>query len=331
MANGSAVASSVPGDVDPPLIDDELPPDENADDAIEGRAREMGWKPLAEYRGPPGKWQPASDFIARGENILPIVRDQNRRLTERVGKLEGEISGLRRTAEEQLQIIKEQRELGRKADQRGYDRAMAEIKEKQRQAVANGDTKAYDQLVEEAEALAGSRPAVPAAAPSPAPTDTPPARPAVSPAVQAFVSQNPWFNTDPFLTRKMVDQHIDVIQEAEITDEGEQLAEAKQRLVDAYPDRFGAPAAAPAPRAAPVARPRRAAPVASPTPGNEPASRPGAAATTINSISDPAERAQARDAFNRTKRQIPDYTEAEYMALYADPHSDVLSIQKPRK
>ena len=51
----------------------------------------------------------------------------------------------------------------------------------------------------------------------------------------------------------------------------------------------------------------------------------------IDQIQDVSERQQARDAFNRTKRQLPDYTEAEYMALYADPHADVLTMQKPRK
>jgi hypothetical protein len=333
MAQGTAINTSVPepelpSDVEP--LDTEPPGDDDtaADAGVDARAREMGWKPLAEYRGPPGKWQPAADFIERGENILPIVRDQNRRMGERIGKLEGEITSLRSTAQEQLQIIKDMRELGRKADQRGYDRAMAELKTKQREAVAQGDTTTYDQLVEQAEALAGSRPTA-AAAPPPAQPQAPePQRPVVSPAVQAFVGANSWFNTDPLLTRKMIDLHIDVIQEGEIADEGAQLTEARRRLVEDYPERFPGAAMPPAP-SRPAARPRAA--VAQPTPANEQAPRPGSAPATINSISDPAERAQAREAFNRTKRQLPDYTEAEYMALYADPHADVLVMQKPKQ
>ena len=332
MALGTAIQSSVEGIDDLPGDQiDELPGDDGNDGnaAYEARAREMGWKPLAEYRGPPGRWQPAKDFIERGENILPIVRDQNRRLTERVGKLESEISGLRVTAEEQLQIIKEQRQRSLTADQRGYDRAMAEIKANQRKAVEAGDTIAYDQLVEQAEALQGSRPE-PVAAVAPKTPD--PEKPAVSAAVQSFIGQNPWMYKDQFLTRKMIDAHIDVIQEAEITDEGEQLTEAKQRVVDAYPGRFGVERVPPVPKprlSEPPPRPRRAAAVASPTVGDLP--RGNGQAMTIASIADPADRAEAREAFNRTKRQIPDYTEAEYMALYADPHSDVLTIQKPRK
>ena len=106
------------------------------------------------------------------------------------------------------------------------------------------------------------------------------------------------------------------------------LEEAKAKGVEKYPERFGV---APAPRDPAPARPaRRAAAVAAPTAG-ERAPAPGTRPTTINSIQDPAERAQAREAFNRMKRQMSDYTEAEYMALYDDPHGDVLTMQqKPR-
>ena len=352
MVQGTVVESSVP-EGEPPIdlgtdgIDE--PPD-GADAqaaAIEARASDMGWKPLAEYRGPPGRWQSAADFIARGENILPIVRDQNRRLTERVGKLEGEISGLRSTAQEQLQIIKDLRDMGAKANQAGYDRAMAEIKAKQRQAVEAGDTGAYDQLVEQAEALRESRPAT-MAEPAARATTTDPVLTKTSPApmtaaVRTFIADNPWFNTDKLLSDTMVGFHREILNERGATQEvlnadpdldRELLEEAKARVAERYPERFGAPAArVSAPREPAHARPaRRAAAVAAPT-AEPPAPRPGAVAVTINSIADPAERTQARDAFNRMKRQMPDYTEAEYMALYADPHGDVLAIQKqkPRK
>ncbi len=334
---GTEISSSVPQSPDIADLEDDAAGELNgADDpAVEARAREMGWKPLAEYRGPPGKWQPAAQFIERGENILPIVRDQNRRLTERLGKLENEFGLLRTTAGEQLQIIKDLREMGRTADQRGYDRAMAEIRGKQREAVEAGDTKAYDQLVAQAEALASARPAAiaePATRPA---ADQQPQRPALSGATQSFIAENPWFNTNKLLSDTMVGFHQEVLNERGATQaalnadpalDRELLEEAKARVMEKYPERFGA---APAAREPAPPRQRRAASVATPTP--EPsAPRPGAAAT-INSIQDSAERAEAREAFNRMKRQLPDFTEKEYMALYDDPHGDILTMQqKPR-
>lgn len=340
---GTTVESSLPAE-DLPLVDDaELPQDDGADaiaEATEARARDMGWKPLAEYRGPPGKWQPAADFISRGENILPIVRDQNRRLTERVGKLEGEISGLRVSTGEQLQIIKDLRDMGQRQNKAGYDRAMADLRSKQRQAVEVGDTKAYDQLVQQAEALQESRPAPAAAATTTAEPARPaaPAAPSLTPTVQAFIRENSWFNTDKLLSDTMVGFHQEVLRErnadqstlnADPALDRELLEEAKSRVAERYPERFGAPPAARDPAPAPR-RPARAASVAAPT-AEARALAPGATPTAINSIPDPAERAQCRDAFNRMKRQMPDYTEKEYMELYADPHGDVLTLQaKPR-
>lgn len=340
MASGTAISSSIPGEDDGGEIIDDLPPDDGGEDAaIEARAREMGWKPLAEYRGPPGRWQPARDFIDRGENILPIVRDQNRRLTERIGKLEGEVTGLRSTSQEQLQIIKDLRDMGARANQAGYDRAMAEIKANQRKAVAAGDTEAFDQLVEQAEALASSRSA--AAAPSPPPpppvaTPPVPSAPALRAPTREFLDSNPWFKTDKLLSDTMVGFHREVLAEREATDailaadpdlDRDLLDEAKNRVMAKYPERFGG-SSLPRPNPTPPPR-RRAAPVVQPTNGNDGGGR-GGGAPTINSISDPGERAQAREAFNRMKRQLPDYTEAEYMALYDDPHGDVLTIQKTR-
>lgn len=339
---GTTVVSSVPED-EPPVDGVELLPDDDAgaaEAATEARAREMGWKPLAEYRGPPGRWQPAADFIARGENILPIVRDANRRLTEKVGKLEGEMSGMRSTVDEQLKIIKDLRDMGQRADQRGYDRAMAELKTKQRQARANGDVEAFAQLVEQAEALASSHTAAAVVA-EPAARPQAPRPPQATVAVQEFIRDNRWFNTDKLLADTMTSFHNEVLQERQIEQatldadpdlDREILEEAKGRVMDRYPERFGA---APAPRepAPPPAARRRAPAVIPPTNGNEPpAPRPGAVAATIASIADPAERTQARDAFNRMRRQLPDYTEAEYMALYSDPHADVLTMQRqPRR
>jgi hypothetical protein len=108
----------------------------------------------------------------------------------------------------------------------------------------------------------------------------------------------------------------------------ELLDEAKERVIARYPERFNG--AAPAPAREQPARPaRRAAAVA--TPRNAPPPSAAQVANTINSIQDPAERASVRAAFNSLKRQLPDTTEADYMALYNDPHADVLTLQaKPR-
>ena len=42
------------------------------------RARRMGWIPKDEYGGKPDNWRSAKDFIERGENEMPILRERLR-------------------------------------------------------------------------------------------------------------------------------------------------------------------------------------------------------------------------------------------------------------
>jgi hypothetical protein len=353
---GTTVESSLPADdltdaaidaATPELDEPEIP--DAADSAVEARAREMGWKPLAEFRGPPGKWKPADEFVSRGEEILPILRDQFRRQGEELTALKGQFGQLQISAREQLQVIKELRDMSRKADQRGYDRAMADIKAKKSAAVAAGDTAAYQQFDEQEDALRESRgmatPAATAVATdsgitvtaTPAlPTATPPLN--VSAPIKEFIASNPWFNSNGVLNAAMIAHHNEVLRERGATQDmlnanpaldRELLDEAKDRVMDAFPRAFGAAPLRDEPIPRPAQPRRRAAAVASPT-GDTPPPRTNGQAG-INSIQDPAERAEARDAYNRIKRNLPDYSEAEYMALYADPHSDVLALQQQKR
>lgn len=287
--------------------------------ALEARARDLGWHPFAEYRGLPGKWVDAKTFIQRGEEILPIVRANNHRLEEQLKRQGKVIEDLNRSNQEQGVVLREMREMARKADERGYQRALADAKAERDAAVAAGDTVAFQQADEKVDALQDTRAKITEPPPLPKPET-----PKVDPAVLAFVDDNPWFNTDNFLNQQMVAQHLKVIRKHPKMPLAEQLDMAKDNLVAEYPEMFDGeetPAPAPRPR-------QRAASVAAPT-NQGPAPRRGA--TGIDSIADPAERTQAREAFNRTKRQIADYTEAEFMAIYEDPHGDVIEIARITK
>jgi hypothetical protein len=66
-------------------------------------------------------------------------------------------------------------------------------------------------------------------------------------------------------------------------------------------------------------------------PSTVPLRRPRQGASPIDAIGDQEERRQARAAFNSIKRGMPEYTEAEYMAVYDDPHADVLDVMKQHR
>lgn len=320
MAQATAIESSLDED----LVDEvdgptpELEP--HHEPTIEEIAREMGWKPLSEYNGPPGKWSDARTFVQRGESILPIMRAQNRELISEAIKSRKQVDSLTRTVTEQGLILNDLRKLAQNSEDRGYKKALADLKQQQRDAVAAADTVAYEQVSEQIETLQTAR--TEAVSPPPAPK-----APEVPQEIQDFIAANAWFNRDKMLNQQMIAAHEKVIRKHPGASLAKQLELARAVVVADFPDAFpdevddgAGPAPAPRSRSASVATPTR-------TPTNPGTRRsPG-----IDGIEDQADRAEARAAFNRMKRQFPDYTEAEYMAIYAEPHGDVLADIKTRK
>lgn len=106
---------------------------------LEARARSMGWTSKDEFKGDPSKWRDAAEFVERGESLLPLVKAQNKRL-------EREVAELKQTT----------RELGdylSKTEQRAYERALADLKQQRKDALAAGDGDAFDKADEQIEQL----------------------------------------------------------------------------------------------------------------------------------------------------------------------------------
>lgn len=302
--------------------------EEETDEQLEARARQMGWKPREEYRGPPSRWTDARTFIAHGLDTLPILRDNNKRMSEQMVRMQGELETMRNTVTEQKQAVQDAMTLARTANEAGYNRALADLEEKQDQAVEAGDTVVFKQVKEQIKALETTR----AAAPPPAPPPPPPAPPgpaALAPEIVQFQRDNKWFNTDPVLAQAMIGYHNQVIKESPAMALADQLDEALHRVKAKFPKDFPPEAGeedeneeaevpeAPRPRLRPAADARSNL-------------RPRAAASLIDKIADPDDRKEARRAFESMKKQDASFTEAEYMAMIDDPKADVLALRAAR-
>ena len=107
--------------------------DKGADDAqqqLEARARAMGWTPKDEFKGDPSKWRDAGEYVKRGETEVPLLRAQNKRLEAKIGELST--------------TVREMGEYLSKTEQRAYDRAIADLKEQRKAALAAGDGDAFE-------------------------------------------------------------------------------------------------------------------------------------------------------------------------------------------
>lgn len=103
---------------------------DEAQQQLEARARGMGWTSKDEFKGDPSKWRDAGEFVERGESLLPLVKAQNKRL-------EREVAELKQTTREFAEHLS-------KTEQRAYDRAIADLKQQRKEALAAGDGDAFE-------------------------------------------------------------------------------------------------------------------------------------------------------------------------------------------
>lgn len=121
------------------------------DTAIEERARRIGWVPKDEFRGDPDKWSPAADFLERGERTLPILLERNRKIDDKLGRVETENKALKKQLDEMNGTLKEARDTfvefrqsTANVERRAHERAREELREEMKTAVKSADLAAYD-------------------------------------------------------------------------------------------------------------------------------------------------------------------------------------------
>jgi hypothetical protein len=292
------------------FIEDANEVDENGDTAEDRElATAQGWKPKSEYKGPAGRWRPAKEFLARGENELPLLRDNIRRLTRANADMTREMASIRDQNTQMGQVITDLRDLSVRNEQSAYARLKAEIQGRMDAAAEVSDMPAYRRAQQEMEAL--EPPPAPRSV-DPAPgnqnrrddNNPPPPPPAqrqedqpVDPEVQQWMDENRWFNTPPGnpLASYALEQHALILtQHADYT-MVQNLREVKRRVVAKFPERFKG------------TKPRAAA--AQPPSGGHNA--PDLNAKTYENMPK-----DAKEACDRLVKQIKGYTREEYVAEY---------------
>lgn len=162
-------------------------PDPAERQALESKARQMGWAPKTEWRGPGERWIDAPDFIRRGEELLPIVNAQNRSLRDQLAQTQVQL----REAAEAIEALKE---FNSKSNREELTRSREELAVKIKQARDDGDTKAELELTEKfteaGDALREAKTSKAKVSPAAATTSTVPAE------FQQWAGENPWFEKD---------------------------------------------------------------------------------------------------------------------------------------
>lgn len=259
----------------------------------EERARRQGWRPKEEYAGDPSRWVDAKTFVEKGEAVLPVLRERFHKMEERATATDRELRETRKQLEDTTRVIVELRDMSRVAEERAYARAARDLESREREAVREASEEKFDLLRREREALEQSRPKPPPVAAA-APTPPSPPAPTSNPIVDSWISENPWFQSDPVLNSLAIDEDRQVKASHPDWSVQEQLAEVKRRVVDRFPEKFG--------------NTRRKAPPPVST-SSAPAPRP-----TGKTVKDLPPEAKA--ALARFKNSIPGYKDEDYLKVY---------------
>jgi hypothetical protein len=164
---------------------------------VEAKAREMGWRPKEEWHGRPDGWQDAETFVARGEEILPIVRSQNKQLRSEVDDLKAKLAEATTILQASQESIEALKELNSAETRKKMEEQKATLKTQLVAAKEAGDHAREVELEDQLDTHnAALREATKTAEPEPKKT-TPKAT--EDPGFIAWKKENPWFGTE---TRK---------------------------------------------------------------------------------------------------------------------------------
>ena len=171
-------------------------------DPFEGRAKEIGWRPKEQFQGDPEKWVDAKTFVERGEQFLPLVKAENRRLQEQLARAEAERQADRialKAAQESIDGLKEFNREAAATELKAQRRQLrAELIAARREGDADKELQLQEQL-DDLEDKVQQKPTVMETKPTTAEPAAPAADPTQRPEFQQFLRENSWFNEDPIM------------------------------------------------------------------------------------------------------------------------------------
>lgn len=193
--------------------------------AVEAEAREQGWRPKDEYLrlkgADPDKWIDAKAFIEKGEKSGPILRDQNRKLTNEMREMKA--------------LVRDVLANQKQSNDRAVSDALAKLQTEKRTAVEEADpvkVEAIDKQIDTLKAGTKEKPEAKAST-----NDLPP-------EFSAWERTNKWFRDDLQLQRIAVAQFDILSVDPETADlsDAEKLKLVSAEVRKRYPEKFANPA-----------------------------------------------------------------------------------------
>lgn len=158
---------------------------------VQKQAEQMGWIPPSRFRGDPERFVDASTYIKRGEEVLPIVREQNKRLHTELDAVRRQSQEMAATLKQAQDAIAQMEERHTVATQRAVDEARTALVSQLAAASEAGDHQGVALLTDKLTKVNATVevPAKKIETPTPQ-VFTPP------PELAEWNAENPWFGTN---------------------------------------------------------------------------------------------------------------------------------------
>lgn len=176
---------------------------------IVSRAKEMGWCPKEEWRGNPEHWVDADTFVEKGETLMPLLKANNRRLSQELQATRGQLTKAEQIIAANTEAIEELKRFNsaslRQQAQAQKKELTEAIVEARREGNVAEELELTERLTETTKVLKETenqpvrKKVKPDASASPpaAGTSEPTAEDVVNhPDFKAWREQNPWFGQD---------------------------------------------------------------------------------------------------------------------------------------
>lgn len=174
------------------MADEQVVIESAATPEVQAEAEKQGWIPPTRYKGDAERFVDADEYIKRGETVLPIVKEHNKRLKAELEAVKAEGAAQAAALKKAQEAIEQIEERHTVATQKAVERARSEVKAQLAKASEAGDHEGVAELTEQLVQLREAEVTPPVAA-----------KPVVAPAayvpppdMKEWNEENPWFGKD---------------------------------------------------------------------------------------------------------------------------------------
>jgi len=203
------------------MTDQAIEATEAPEPTVEDRARDMGWRPLSEFKGDESRFVDAETFVKKGEEVLPIVKANARKAEEALASAKAEIAEMRDS-------FKEFKKYHSQTEQRALTQARKELEREMADAVEARDHRAVREIAADMAALSKD-----------VQTDdhgNPYQSPSHAKTLNQWKGDNPWFGSDSVMTAA-ANAVANELERSGVKG-AEQLAEVAKRMRAEFPQKF---------------------------------------------------------------------------------------------